>query len=76
MQNTKTTGKVAPNTAPTTTYATLTNTGKEVTYANLWAFINNNCGEVIKNLRDNYVSNNYLSENCSDAIDKELGNTN
>ena len=40
------------------------------------SIINNNCGEVIKNLRDNYVSNNYLSENCSDAIDKELGNTN
>ena len=40
------------------------------------SIINNNCGEVIKNLRDNYVSNNYLSENCSDAIDKELGITN
>ena len=35
--------------------------------------VNNNCGEVIKNLRKNYVSNVHLSENCSDAIDKELG---
>ena len=47
MQN-KTTGKVAPN-APTTTYATLTHTGNEVTYASLWAFINNNCGGSMAN---------------------------
>ena len=47
MQN-KTKGKVAPN-APTTTYATLTHTGNEVTYASLWAFINNNCGGSMAN---------------------------
>jgi hypothetical protein len=35
--------------------------------------VNNNCNEVIENLRNNYVSNINLSENCSDAIDKELG---
>ena len=35
--------------------------------------VNNNCNEVIENLRKNYVSNIRLSENCNDAIDKELG---
>ena len=35
--------------------------------------VNNNCSEIVKNLRNNYVSNMRLSENCSDAIDKELG---
>ena len=35
--------------------------------------VNSNCKEVIDNLRNNYVSNTYLSENCSDAINKELG---
>ena len=35
--------------------------------------VNNNCSEIVKNLRNNYVSNMRLSENCCDAIDKELG---
>ena len=35
--------------------------------------VNNNCGEIVKNLRNNYVSNMRLSENCNDAINKELG---
>ena len=35
--------------------------------------VNNNCNEIIGNLRKNYVSNTHLSENCSDAINKELG---
>tara|TARA_Y100000385_G_C13010509_1_gene601436 strand:- start:321 stop:1328 length:1008 start_codon:yes stop_codon:yes gene_type:complete len=35
--------------------------------------INNNCKEVVKNLRDNFVSNAPLSTNCEEVINKELG---
>ena len=37
--------------------------------------INNNCQDVVKNLRENYVSNAPLSANCEDVINKELGIT-
>ena len=37
--------------------------------------VNSNCQDVVGNLSNNYVANAYLSENCNDVIDKELGIT-
>ena len=35
--------------------------------------VNNNCQDIVHNLRNNYVSNKHLSSNCNEAIDNELG---
>ena len=37
--------------------------------------VNSNCQDIVSNLRNNYVSNSFITENCNEVINKELGIT-